>query len=142
MIQNQETKSLIELAESIACKAHAGQFRRDKVTPYITHPRAVAFRLRMEHPSVIAAALLHDVLEDTTETLFTLCEAGFPSEVVMAVDVLTKVQGTSYEWYLERVRNNPIARKVKVADMLHNLSDSPTENQVIKYAKGLVYLLT
>lgn len=61
---------------------------------------------------------------------------------VHRVSLLTKDQsGLSYEEYLARVRANPIACRVKVADMLHNLSDSPTQKQILKYARGLLILL-
>jgi len=46
----------------------------------------------------------------------------------------------SYEDYLEDVKKNPLARTVKIADMLSNLADNPTKNQIIKYSKGLLYL--
>jgi hypothetical protein len=55
--------------------------------------------------------------------------------------MLTKTEGAKYEDYLAAIRRDPIARKVKVADMLANLGDSPTERQVLKYAKGLIILL-
>jgi (p)ppGpp synthase/HD superfamily hydrolase len=142
MIQTQNTMSITELAESIARSAHDGQFRRDGVTPYITHPEAVAFRLRMEQPKVVAAAWLHDVLEDTDESCLSLATAGVPNEIILAVDALTKTEGISYDDYLDGVRANWIARKVKVADMLHNLSSNPTDRQILKYARGLVKLLS
>jgi len=129
-----------ELAEQIARKAHAGQFRRDGSTPYITHPAAVVEKLRAEDDETTATAWLHDVLEDTSETAETLHAAGVPERVIRAVLVLTK-RGEPYAAYLDGVKRNPIACKVKVADMLHNLSDSSTERQIVKYARGLLALL-
>ena len=131
---------LVRLAAAVATQAHAQQHRRDGVTPYITHPEAVALRVRREPAEVIAAAWLHDVLEDTQETPASLRAAGLPEIVVAAVVVLTK-SGDGCEEYLARVRANPIARKVKVADMLHNLSDEPTQRQILKYTRGLLALL-
>jgi (p)ppGpp synthase/HD superfamily hydrolase len=140
-----------ELAEQIARRAHANQFRRDGVTPYIVHPEAVVKKLAglgnifMVHNSsdddVKAAAWLHDVLEDTVLTATTLLDSGIPKHVVDAVVRLTKRGDTSYDFYLAGVRDNEIARKVKVADMLANLGDTPTRNQVVKYARGLLVLL-
>ena len=124
----------------IAVAAHKGQFRRDGVTPYIEHPKAVAEKLASESDAVRAAAWLHDVLEDTPVTTDGLRDAGISSEVIEAVELLTKREGVGYTHYLARVRGNEIARKVKIADMLHNLSDGPTERQIVKYAKGLLYL--
>lgn len=132
---------IIEISKQVASRAHSGQHRRDGWTPYINHPAAVAGKLAGESVVVIATAWLHDVLEDTAETPETLRAAGLPDSVIHAVEVLTKTEGVSYGEYLSGVRQNWIARKVKVADMLHNLSDAPTERQIIKYAKGLLLLL-
>ena len=129
------------LAEQIARRAHANQFRRDGVTPYIAHIEAVVKRLAGENDDVIAAAWLHDVIEDTCLIPETLRQAGIPDRVVNAVIRLTKTGARSYDFYLEGVKENEIARKVKVADMLHNLSDEPTKKQILKYAQGLVALL-
>jgi (p)ppGpp synthase/HD superfamily hydrolase len=132
--------NIIETAKSIAHRAHTGQYRRDGVTPYINHPAAVAEKMANESPEIIATAWLHDVIEDTDETRKTLVDAGIPNEVVSAVETLTKTRGISYREYLVGVKANPIALKVKVADMLANLSDSPTEKQIVKYARGLLFL--
>jgi (p)ppGpp synthase/HD superfamily hydrolase len=133
--------NIIELSRQIASRAHSGQHRRDGWTPYINHPAAVAEKLAGESDVVIATAWLHDVLEDTKETPDTLRAAGLSEVVVQSVEVLTKKDGVGYDDYLSGVRQNWIARKVKIADMLHNLSDAPTERQIIKYAKGLLSLL-
>lgn len=131
---------LIKLAKDIATMAHAGQVRRDGVTPYIAHPARVAMRLRYHGDSVIAAAWLHDVLEDTTETPESLIAAGVPSAVVSAVVLLTKTPLVSYDDYIAAISKNTIASNVKVADILDNLSDAPTNMQILKYAKSLLVL--
>ena len=132
--------NLVELARRIATAAHQGQFRRDGKTPYIEHPAAVASRAP-QSPESQAAAWLHDVLEDTEVTREELRDQGIPEDVVAAVEALTKQDGLSYEENLQRVASNKIARGVKIADMLSNLADSPTENQIHKYARGLLLLL-
>ena len=129
--------SLVLLASSIARKAHAGQFRRDGVTPYITHPEAVAKSLEGEHPDVISAAWLHDVLEDTDVGFSDLNNAGIPEHVIAAVALLTRWDGQPYEDYLRWITQDEIALKVKIADIRHNLSDAPTEKQVAKYEIAL-----
>jgi (p)ppGpp synthase/HD superfamily hydrolase len=129
------------LAEQIATAAHAGQTRRDGLTPYISHPAAVVNRLKGESEDVIAAAWLHDVVEDTLVGPYELLKAGINPLVIEAVMCLTKRRGQGYFTYLCAVKANPIARKVKIADMLHNLSDSPTDAQIVKYAKGLLALV-
>ena len=128
-------------AAAIAHSAHQGQFRRDNVTPYIQHPAAVAKRVAGD-PVVEAVAWLHDVLEDTAMTADDLRNRGMPDEVITRVAMLTKKEGANYEDYLAMIRADPVACKVKIADMLSNLSDSPSERQILKYAKGLIVLLS
>lgn len=132
--------NLIELASRLATEAHAGQHRRDGVTPYIEHPAAVASRAP-KSPESQATAWLHDVLEDTELIRDDLLDRGIPESVVVAVEALTKQEGLSYEENLRRVAANEIARGVKMADMLSNLADNPTKNQIRKYARGLLLLL-
>ena len=130
---------LVELAEEIATRAHSGQFRRGGVVPYIEHPRAVVERVGND-PELKIVAWLHDVIEDTDETEASLIEAGIPPHLVEAVKLLTKSGNDPYKAYLDRVAGNAIARAVKVADMLSNLSDKPTNKQIRKYAEGLLHL--
>ena len=131
-----------KIAEEIARVAHAGQFRRDGTTPYIKHPEAVAGKMAAAGMSddYVAAGWLHDVLEDTTTTVEDLRTSGIPELVIEAVVLLTKTDGKAYRDYLADVRTNEIACAVKIADMLHNLSDSPTRSQVRRYANGLLFL--
>ncbi len=137
--------TVVERAGMIAHRAHAGQFRRDGVTPYIRHPEAVVARLKAQGASddALAAAWLHDVLEDTKITVVDLMAAGIPTEVTKTVMNLTRFKGEEYEDYLrDYVLGDSDAKQVKVADILCNLADSPTEKQIVKYAKALLILLT
>lgn len=133
--------NLVDIAREIATLAHSGQYRRDGNTAYIHHPKTVAERLVDENDEVIATAWLHDVLEDTNVEGIDLLNAGISGNVMEAVIILTKSEKQSYSDYILRVKNNEIARKVKIADMLSNLSDKPTEKQIIKYAYSLLILL-
>jgi (p)ppGpp synthase/HD superfamily hydrolase len=134
--------TLINQAIAIAKQAHANQWRRDGITPYIMHPRAVAERLQGESDEVIATAWLHDVLEDNLGWgVKDLAEAGIPWNIVDAVYDLTKHEGEDYDKYLHSIKLNPIALKVKIADILCNLADQPTDKQIKKYAKALVFLI-
>lgn len=109
----------IEDAISVAARAHKGQ--KDKAgAPYLLHP--LRMMLRMDSEAAMMAAVLHDVVEDTDWTLQRLREAGFSEEVVEAVDCLTHREGESYEQFVGRVRANPIARRVKVADLEDNMN--------------------
>ncbi|HRE84595.1 MAG TPA: hypothetical protein PLN52_26380 [Opitutaceae bacterium] len=131
---------LVAVAARLAHQAHAGQFRRDQKTPYVRHPEAVAQRV-VGDCTAEAVAWLHDVLEDTTTSAENLRAAGIPDGVIACVQLLTKSDTMDYEAYLAAIRRDPIARKVKVADMLANLSDRPSEKQILKYARGLLLLL-
>ncbi|MDQ8184008.1 hypothetical protein [Pelagicoccus sp. SDUM812002] len=131
--------TIVGLAERIATEAHAGQYRRDGSTPYIEHPRAVASRVGSD-PNAQVVAWLHDVLEDSDLTADHLLENGIPRHCADAVELLTKSEDTDYETYLERVAQSPLATKVKIADMISNLADSPSTKQLKKYAEGLMRL--
>jgi (p)ppGpp synthase/HD superfamily hydrolase len=128
------------MAESLAREAHHGQKRRDGVTPYITHPEAVAKSLAGESPTVIATAWLHDVLEDTHITVDGLAQSGISPEVIEAVESLTRKDEQPYDDYIHWISMSEIARKVKIADIKHNLSCTPTEKQREKYTKALAIL--
>jgi len=109
---------LLEKAIRLAVQAHHGQ--RDKVgQPYILHP--LRMMLRMETDWERIAAILHDVVEDTPITLADLRRAGFSQAVLVAVDCLTKREGESYAQFIQRAKANPIARRVKIADLEDNL---------------------
>ena len=113
---------LIERALTFAIEAHGEQKRRSG-DPYITHPIAVArlvTSLRMDPPT-IAAALLHDVVEDTAVTFADLQAAGFSDEIVDTVRALTKSPGERRLDAATRAASHPIARVVKLADVRDNM---------------------
>ena len=104
-------------AYEIAKKAHLGQI--DKAgEDYIKHPEKVASFVNSDEEK--AVAYLHDVIEDTELTLEDLREYGFSEEVLEAVDVITKKKGQDYQTYLNSVKENKLARMVKLADLRHN----------------------
>jgi (p)ppGpp synthase/HD superfamily hydrolase len=136
---------LVNKSLDIARKAHAGKFRRDGVTEYIVHPIDVANRVKKFGLEYVCVAYLHDVLEDTLLMSYDLIDQGIPKHIVEAVKILTKEKGMNYagyyfDEYLYNVRNNELARRVKIADMISNLADNPTDKQIRKYGEGLVYL--
>ncbi|MDR2982194.1 MAG: hypothetical protein LBV12_08110 [Puniceicoccales bacterium] len=140
MQESAPSSQLVQRAEEIARHAHRGQFRRDGVTPYIVHPEAVAVRVKGDALAE-ATAWLHDTLEDTSLTVEQLRAHDIPEQVIAAVALLTKQENSDYEQYLVRLKANPLAKKVKIADLLANLSDHPSDRQIVKYAKGLLVLL-
>ena len=111
----------LEDAIALAVEAHRGQ--KDRVgQPYILHPLRVMFRLSWDAPEAARiAAVLHDVVEDTSYTLQDLKQRGYSDEVLAAVDLLSRRPQDSYEQFIERILPNPIARMVKRADLEDNM---------------------
>lgn len=108
----------LEDAIALAVEAHRGQ--RDKAgQTYVLHPLRVMMRLETETERMVA--VLHDVVEDSPWTLERLREAGYPEEVLGALDCLTKREGETYEAFIERVLPHPLARRVKRADLEDNM---------------------
>ena len=103
-------------AMKLAYAAHQGQTDHAGV-PYIFHPYHVAEQMNDEYSC--CAALLHDVIEDTSVSLVSLALA-FPAEVVRAVELLTHEEDVSYDDYVRQIKTDPIALKVKLADLEHN----------------------
>ena len=111
--------TLIENALAIALEAYAG--KRDKAgQPYILHPLRVMAKMSGEE--AMAAALLHDVIEDSIVSASILRQRGVLESVVSAVECLTRVEGESYGDFIERMRQNPMATMIKLADIEDNLN--------------------
>ena len=130
---------MLEKAILLAVKAHTGQ--KDKADqPYILHPLRVM--LNMDTENEMIAAVLHDVLEDTRLTADDLRTEGFSEEAIGAVQYLTKNDGEEYEAFIDRIQQNAIARKVKLADIEDNMNirrfkspESPTEKDIGRLKK-------
>lgn len=104
------------LAAKIAEEAHRGQYDKGGM-PYIFHPLHLAEQMPDEYTAAIA--LLHDVMEDTAVTEAELA-AQFPPRVMEALRLLTHDKNEDYFAYVARIRENPDARAVKLADLRHN----------------------
>ena len=109
----------------LAYNAHHGQFDKGGM-PYIFHPIHLAERMDDEYSTCVA--LLHDTVEDTDVTIEQL-EQEFPREVVDAIRLLTHAEGVEYFDYVRAIRKNPIAVKVKLADLAHNSDPTRVSNQ-------------
>ena len=109
--------SVFETALEIAVKAHKGQVDKNGVA-YILHPLAVAGLL--DTLELKTNAVLHDTIEDTDVTAEYLLGQGIPKHIVEAVQLLTKPENEEYESYLRRVKENPLAKQVKLADLANN----------------------
>lgn len=101
----------------IMYEAHKDQLDKSGV-PYVFHPWHVAEQMVTEESC--AAALLHDVIEDTDITAEYLRAEGISEEVVRAVLLLTHDDAEPYLEYVARIKDDPIARAVKLADLAHN----------------------
>jgi (p)ppGpp synthase/HD superfamily hydrolase len=139
--------SQIEIARAIATIAHRGQV--DKAgNPYIDHPNRVAASLSNEHNNTIAAAWLHDVIEDSFITAEDLLAAGVHPEVVGNVELLTRRKDVRPDEYYADITQSYAAKKVKLADIADNtnlarlvlLDDSTVVRLIHKYAKAKVML--
>jgi len=145
----------VAAAMAIATIAHKGQTDKNGAD-YITHPARVAARL--SEPAEVAAAWLHDVVEDCSEvfagsppfgiTAKDLLMAGIAPEVIDAVVLLTRTADDKGDAYYEAIRNNPVALAVKLADIADNLDPVRTadldpetrERLAEKYAHALSVL--
>lgn len=106
----------IKKAMIIAYNAHNGQVDKSGI-PYIYHPIHLAEQMNTETECIVA--LLHDVVEDTNVT-FDELEKEFSPEIIEALKLLTHDKNVDYLEYVRKIKNNPIARKVKLADLYHN----------------------
>jgi (p)ppGpp synthase/HD superfamily hydrolase len=110
---------LMAAALRIAAAAHAGQ--PDKAgNAYLGHPLRVAARLVNDGDQAVAVGLLHDVIEDSVTTAADLRAAGIPEQVVTALEALTKRDGEDYRQAIARAVADPLAVKVKAADLADN----------------------
>lgn len=119
---------LSEQALAFARAAHEGQIDEDGV-PVIEHPIAVAARLSTEEEK--ATAYLHDVLEDTTATEQEIREQ-FGDRIADAVAADTRRTDETYWDYLDRLKENSLALRVKLADLEHNITRNTRLDQTYK----------
>lgn len=139
---------LTNKAMMIAYKAHHGQTDYNGI-PYIYHPIHLAEQMDDEFSCCVA--LLHDTVEDTAVTLEDL-KKDFPPDITDAIALLTHCNDVDYFDYVRAIKDNPIAKKVKLADLAHNSdqsrcigSDLPTERLEYwknKYQKAREILLS
>ena len=116
-IPGKYTVTKIDLAESIMLYAHTDQVDEGG-HPYYWHPVIVASHMETEEEKVVA--LLHDVVEKSAVSLDTIGNL-FGSRVMEAVSLLTLREGESYLSYINRLSRDPLARKVKLAEIDHNM---------------------
>ena len=111
-------EELLEKAIAIAVNAHQGQKDRYN-SPYILHPLRVMARLDSATEKIVG--ILHDVVEDTDWTFDQLSREGFPATILSALECVTKKEGEEYEAFVKRSARDPVARRVKLADLEDNM---------------------
>lgn len=140
MIYTDMTKKAIKLM----FEKHRNQYDKSGL-PYVFHPFHVAEQMKEESTTIVA--LLHDIVEDTDVTFDELKELGFSNEVIDALKLMTHDKDTDYFEYVKMIGTNPIARKVKIKDLEHNMDtsrldvvDEKSEKRLVKYRKCHRYL--
>ena len=136
--------NLTKKAMRIAFEAHKEQVDKSGI-PYIYHPTIVAEKMKDELTTCVA--LLHDVVEDSNMTFARLKEEGFTKEIIDALRLLTHDEGKPYMDYIRKIKENPVAAKVKMADLEHNsdlsrldIIDEKSEHRRRKYAEAMKLL--
>lgn len=132
---------LTKKALKLCFEAHKHQTDKSGM-PYVFHPLHLAEQMDDELSTVVA--LLHDIVEDTSYTLYDLKSMGFPAPVIEAVALMTHQRAVPYLDYVAKIKGNPIARKVKLADLRHNSDmtrldqvDDRARERVKKYAAAI-----
>ncbi len=146
-ISQQDLEDVHQTAQLV----HMGQKRRDD-TPYISHPIAVYELTKTYYPADHAAqllSLLHDTLEDaesagnvSKEEAYRMIQASVHDKRVLAMinnalQLMTHDKSIPYKDYLQSALHDKIAGKVKISDIIHNLSTNPTPRQLEKYRDAL-----
>lgn len=136
---------LTKKALKLSFETHKDQVDKTGM-PYIFHPFHLAEQMDDEISTV--CALLHDVVEDSQITFENLLQMGFPHEVIEVLKLLTHEKSVPYMQYVEKIATNPIAKKVKIADLRHNsdltrlnVVDETALNRANKYKRALDILL-
>ena len=113
MIYTELTKKALKFC----FEAHKNQYDKSDM-PYVFHPFHLAEQMTTEETTVVA--LLHDLVEDTDYTIADLTEMGFPKAITEAIKLMTHGEGVDYFEYVAAIKENPIAKAVKIADLTHN----------------------
>ena len=140
MIYTDKTKKAMKLC----FEAHKNQVDKSGM-PYVFHPFHVAEQMTDEATTIVA--LLPDVVEDTDYTLEDLAAEGFGKDILEAVALMTHEDDVPYLDYVAKLKDNPIARAVKLADLAHNSDlsrigevDEETRERLEKYQKAIALL--
>ena len=140
MIYTPKTKMALKLC----FEAHKEQTDKSGM-PYVFHPFHLAEQMETEETTIVA--LLHDLVEDTAYTVEDLADMGFSKAVTDAIALMTHTKNIEYMDYVRRIKENPIAKTVKLADLNHNsdlsrldIVDEKALNRRVKYLQAIALL--
>ena len=135
---------MTKIALKLCFEAHKDQIDKSGM-PYVFHPFHLAEQMADENTTIVA--LLHDVIEDTEYTLDDLRKFGFAEDVLSAISLMTHADDVPYIEYVVKIKTNPIAKAVKLADLKHNsdltrldVVDQKALDRKEKYKKAIDYL--
>lgn len=138
--------STLARAIALAAQYHEGQTDKGG-RPYIFHPLRLMLKALTEDEQIVA--VLHDTIEDTDLTLDDLRRDGFSSEIVEAVDRLSRRDDETYHEFILRIKENRLAARVKILDLQDNMDltriKKPSEKdqkRLAKYSRALDTLLS
>jgi (p)ppGpp synthase/HD superfamily hydrolase len=129
--------NLLARAIAIAAEAHVAQIDKAGV-PYVLHPLRMMAQMSSDEERM--TAVLHDVVEDSPWTFDQLIGEGIPEAVVSALRCVTKIgEDEDYTAFIHRAAANPIARRVKLADLADNMNmlriDVLSDKDVVRLRK-------
>ena len=135
-------QNIVKRALDFAEKSHEGQYRRYGNKPYITHPVAVSSLIThfTEDEEIVAAALLHDVMEDCAVSYEEIKEK-FGERVANMVSSLTndekeKLAKGKVDYMIEKMKSfDEDVLLIKLCDIFHNLSTTENRKQAEQYIK-------
>ena len=140
MIYTELTKKALKLS----FEAHKDQLDKSGI-PYVYHPFHLAEQ--METEDAVVVALLHDVVEDTVYTLDDIRAMGFPERIVKSLALMTHDKSVPYMEYVKKIKSDPVAKAVKLADLRHNSDlsrldyvDERALERIEKYKKAIALL--
>lgn len=125
---------------------HDGQYDKGG-EPYILHPLRIMLKCKTEDERVVA--VLHDVVEDTEVSLDSLRKCKFFSDsIIEAIDCLTRRKNEAYDDFIDRVKTNQLATKIKILDLQDNMDVSrlkevtdADQSRLNKYAVAMYKLV-
>ena len=140
MIYTPKTKMALKLC----FEAHKEQVDKSGM-PYVFHPFHLAEQMNTEETTIVA--LLHDLVEDTDYTIEDLVDMGFDKSITDAIALMTHTDNVAYMDYVRAIKDNSIAKAVKLADLKHNsdltrleIVDEKALSRREKYLKAIAIL--